>query len=148
MFGKHGKRLRRNVHSGSSGNIVKQNGDIHAVGNSGVMLNKSALRCFVVVRSYEQQSVNAELLGILAHIYSVICVVRAGTCNYRNPSVHCVNNIFNNLEMFIISKRGRFARCCTNNNCIRSALNLIFRNPFYGFKVGVSVFKRCYQRAA
>ena len=82
------------------------------------MFDKSFLRCFVVIRSYEQKSIHAEVSRFLRQFQSVDGVVTSSSRNHGNLFIDFFDTARNERRSFLVCQSRRFSRRSANDNGI------------------------------
>ena len=142
MLGKLRTGFRLYVDARARGNILQNDGFIHGVGHGKEVLDEAALGGFVVVRRDLKQCVRTDLTGIFGKGNGIIGVVAACAGNDRNAAGDLFNTKADELFVFLVGKRARFAGRTADDNSVNAVLDLKFHQTCEFLEINAAVFHR------
>ena len=92
-----------------------------------IVFDQSVLCCFIIVRSYQKDTVRACLCCLFGHLCCGCGGIGAGTCNNRDSVVYLVNGKSDRSHMFFFGECRRFACCSADHNGICASCDLFLQ---------------------
>ena len=136
MLCHEGIGFRLNVHSGAGGDIVKDQGNGTAVGNGKKGSGQPLLGGFIVIGCHHQRRIGTKSGRLFCVRNGFGRIVAAGACNEGNSAAGGFSTCRQNLLIFLLGKRGRFARGSATYQSVDSLGNLPVNQFFVSGKVG------------
>ena len=99
---------RKDVAACTAGYVVHDDRNGYCIRDLGIMTDQTVLCCFIIIRSYDKQSVYAALLSFLGKLHSGIGCVGTGSCDHRDTSVYLLCNNCDTLRMLFLCQCGCF----------------------------------------